>query len=234
MNQTLKNILKLLSIPLILLGIYLLTMLIWKALSLPTDDQMVVMVKDYFAQYGLWIVFIGALIEGFLLLGQYFPGGLVIFLGVIAAGKDIPRVIAVVSVVSLAFFISYTLNYLVGKYGWYKLLEKFGLKQSIENSKRKLERHGLNAIIFSYWEPNLASITATAAGIIQVPLKKFLIFSAVGIVIWNIFWGTLVSSLGEAALDIMGLKYILIIFVIWVAVILIKKYIFERKSNPER
>jgi membrane protein DedA with SNARE-associated domain len=232
MNAKLKNFIKLFSVPLILLAIYLSVYMVWKLLDLPSDAELVVIVKNWFATYGLWIVFVGALIEGFLLLGQYFPGGFIIFLGVISAGKHIPRAAEVVSIVCLAFFISYTLNYWVGKYGWYRLLIKFGLKQSLEHAKEKLEKQGLNAVILSYWEPNLASITATAAGILQIPLRKFQIYSAVGIIVWNIFWGVLVYSLGENALKIVGFKYIIVIFLIWVAVILIKHYLFDKQSKP--
>lgn len=233
MNSHHKEILKLLSVPLVLLSLYLLMAFSWKLLHLPDDAHMLILVKEYFAHYGLWVIFIGALIEGFLLLGQYFPGGFIIFLGVISAGKDIPKVVEVVLIVSVAFFISYTFNYLVGKYGWYHLLIKFGLKQSLEKAKEKLTTQGLNAVIFSYWEPNLASLTATAAGVLGIPLKKFELYSAVGIVIWNIFWGTLVYLLGEAALNIVGFKYILIIFGIWVAIILIKKYVVERIKHDQ-
>jgi len=228
MKNKLFYILKILSVPLILLVIYLTMFVIWKLFNLPTDDQMIVIVKGAFEKYGLWIVFISALVEGFLLLGQYFPGGTVIFLGVISAGKNIPRATEVVLVVCLAFTISYTLNYLVGKYGWHKLLVKFGLSKSLEESKQKLEKQGLNAVIFSYWEPNLASITATAAGILQIPMRKFQIYSTTGVVLWNIFWGTLVFLLGASALKIIGLKYVLIIFAVWVVVILVKNY-FERR-----
>lgn len=205
--------------------------LVWKVLNLPTDDQLLIIVRDWFARYGLWIVFISALIEGFLLLGQYFPGGFIIFLGVISAGKDIPRAMEVVSVVCISFFIAYSLNYLVGKYGWYKLLAKFGLIGSVERSKEKLTKQGLNAIFFTYWEPNLASLTATAAGILGIPFKKFSLYSAIGIVLWNIFWGTLVYVLGESALKIAGLKWVLIIFGIWIGIILFKKYVLDKKLS---
>ena len=222
-----KDLFKLLSAPLILLAIYLVMALLWKLFNLPSDDQMLVIVKGYFARYGLWVVFISALIEGFLLLGQYFPGGFVIFLGVISAGRNIPRAAEVVSVVCVAFFISYTLNYWVGKYGWYRLLVKFGLAKSLQHSKEKLLKQGLNAVIFSYWEPNLASLIATAAGILQIPLGKFSAYSAIGVVGWSIFWGTLVFSLGEAALNIIGIKYVLFIFGAWVAIIILKKYVWS-------
>jgi len=231
MKDKVFYILKLLSVPLILVAIYLSMFVIWQLLNLPTDDQMVAITKSAFEKYGLWVVFISALIEGFLLLGQYFPGGIIIFLGVISAGKDVPRAVEVVSVVCAAFIIAYTLNYLVGKYGWYKLLVKFGLGKSLNDAKQKLSTQGLNAIIFSYWEPNLASITATAAGILQIPMKDFQIYSVPGVIVWNIFWGTLVFSLGTTALQIVGLKYVLIIFAVWVAIILLKTWVARRNSR---
>ncbi len=226
-----KTLLKLLLAPLTLLGIYLLVVLVWGLAGLPSDDRLLLIIQGYFAKYGLWIVFAGALIEGFLLLGQYFPGGFVIFIGVISAGRDAARVIETIFVVSLAFFISYFLNYWVGKHGWYRLIVKMGLKKTLEDSKSKLIKQGMNAIIFSYWEPNLASITATAAGVLHVPLRKFLIFSAIGIIFWNSIWGTLVFILGESALKIIGLKYIIGIFLIWAAVILIRHYLLSRKNR---
>lgn len=229
--EKLKEILKLLSVPVILLVIYLAVAALWKIFGLPSDSAMIEIVKGYFNSYGLYVVFIGALIEGFLLLGQYFPGGFLIFLGVISAGKDVPKVVEVVAVVSLAFFISYTLNYWVGKYGWYKLLVKFGLSRSLENGRQKLLKQGLNAVIFSYWEPNLASIIATAAGVLNISLPKFSLYSAVGIVIWNTFWGTVIYLLGSAALNLIGFKYVVIIFCGWIAIILIKHYLFKKNSS---
>ncbi len=223
-----KTMLKLLSIPLILLTVYLLVYMTWQILGLPTDDELLVIVREWFASYGLWVVFISAIIEGFLLLGQYFPGGFVIFLGVISAGKDVLKATEVVMVVSISFFIAYTLNYMMGKYGWYKLLVKFGLGTQIEESKEKLIKNGLNTVFFTYWEPNLASITATAAGVLNMSFKKFSLYSTAGIILWNIFWGTLVYMLGESALKIAGLKWILIIFGTWIAVILIKNLLLRK------
>lgn len=230
MNQKLKNFLKLISVPLGLLLMYLSLVLIWKIFDLPPEDQLLEIVKGYFATYGLWIVFFGALIEGFLLLGNYFPGGFIIFLGVITADHDIPRIVVVVSIVSIAFFISYTLNYLVGKYGWYKLFTKFGMKDSVEKAKIKLEKRDFRTVILSYWEPNLASITATAAGVLQLPLRRFLFISTIGIVIWNAFWGTFVAILGEKAITAIGLKWVFIVFFLWIGIIIVT----ERKEQSKQ
>ncbi len=233
MRQKAKELLQLLSIPLILVAVYLFIRLVWGLLDLPPEGELLIIVREWFSRYGLWVVFISALVEGFLLLGQYFPGGVIIFLGVITAGKDIPRAIEVVLVVCLSFFIGYSLNYLVGKYGWYKLLGKFGLAGSIDASKEKIMKHGLSAVFLSYWDPNFASITATAAGILNVSFKKFSLYSAAGIIVWNTFWGTLVYTLGEAALKITGLKWVLIIFGTWIGVILVKEYVLRKKLSVQ-
>jgi membrane-associated protein len=232
MKQNFFNFIRLISVPLILITFYLLVYVLSDLFGLPSGDNFIGIVKSAFEKYGLWIVFLSALVEGFLLLGQYFPGGTIIFLGVISAGKNVSRAVEVVSVASLAFIIAYSLNYLVGKYGWYKLLVKFGLGKSLEESKQKLEKQGLNAVIFSYWEPNLASLTATAAGILDLPMRKFQVYSALGVVLWNIFWGVLVFTLGNSALEIIGLKYVLIVFVVWVGIILAKSYWRNFKSKP--
>jgi membrane protein DedA with SNARE-associated domain len=226
----LKEYLKFLSVPIGLLVVFLCMSLLWKVFGLPTDDQMIPLVKDYFNRYGLWIVFIGALIEGFFILGQYFPGGFIIFLGVISSVGDIPRAIETVAITSLSFFIAYSLNYFVGKYGWYKILERFGFGHSIENAKTKLSSQGMNAVMFGYWEPNLASIIATSAGILKIPFARFSAYSLLGIIVWNTFWGVLVYFLGESALKIIGLKYVLVIFGVCILILIVKKY-FSKKLN---
>lgn len=228
MNEKLKSILKLLALPVSLLVIYLSLQAIRQVFNLPDNEHLIEIIKIYFKEYGLIIVFIGALIEGTLLLGQYFPGGFIIFLGVIAAGNNIPQATGVVSVVSLSFMIAYSINYIMGRYGWYLLFKKFGLLNAIENAKAKLVRHELMAVLSTYWEPNLASITATAAGVLKISFKKFFLYSIIGILIWNTFWGTFVFFLGEKALQLAGFKYVIIIFAVWVTIILINHYVIQR------
>lgn len=231
MKEKTKEIVKLLTIPLVLLGIYVSMVFLWKIFSFPSPEELVEVTASYFEKYGLWIVFISALIEGFLLLGQYFPGSFIIFLGVISAGNNVVRAAQTVGVVSIAFFIAYSLNYLIGRYGWYKLFVKLGLKRPLDNAQERLTKHGLRAILFCYWEPNLSSIIATAAGVLHLSISKFLLYSVLGILVWNTFWGILVFNLGKTALAFTGIKYILIIFVIWVSIILIAYFIRKRKNT---
>ena len=221
-KQHFKEVLKLLTIPLTFLVIYFILFMIWQIFSFPPTDEMVEIVKGFFNEYGLIVIFISSLLEGLLLLGQYFPGGFIIFLGVVSAGKDIPKVSALVAVVSLAFFISYFLNYLLGRYGWHKLFMKFGLEKSLEKAGRRVQKHVGLAILLGFFEPDLATITATSAGILQVPIKRFLVYSAIGIIVWNAFWGTLVYSLGASAMKLVSIEYIFMIIIMWIILVLVK------------
>jgi len=230
MNKKTKDILRILSLPLTFVVVYLILALIWKVFALPTDEKLVSIVSSLFNHYGLVIILVSAFIEGLLLLGQYFPGSFVIFLGVISAGKDVVRASEVVGVVSIAFFFAYLCNYLLGKYGWYRLFIKFGLKNSIDRTKKKLQKHVFKTFILGYWAPDFATITATAAGVLKLPLKTFLFYSTISLLFWNIVWGTIVFTFGMAALKaVMGVAYVLIILTLWVAILLIRHFFFNKK-----
>lgn len=233
MQLTFKNIFKVLAIPITLILVYLSLLLVWKWFDLPPNDEIIETITAFFDRYGLIVVFLAAIVEGLLLIGNYFPGGAVIFLGVITAVGDIPRAITVVLVVCVSFFISYTANYYLGKYGWYKLFVKFGLRSTIDSMQRNLSRHVFTAILSSYWLPNLAAICSTAAGIIQIPLKRFLIQSTIGLVAWNIFWGVFVYITGNALFKL-DLTYVLIIFFMWCALILGKVFVFNKKLGSSK
>jgi membrane protein DedA with SNARE-associated domain len=228
-----KTILQIIAIPLTILVISLTYMVLWRVLDLPRGEEFIALVTEFFAKYGLWVVFLCSVLESALLLGNYFPGGVVIFMGVVAAGGNPVKVIATVAVVSLGFFIGYGIDYLLGKYGWYKAFVKLGMRQGLERAQDKLTKHSLKAFLGSYWEPNLASITATGAGVLQLPVKRFLIESTLAIIIWNTFWGTLVASVGKNILILFTKwEYLLIGVVVWGLIVLIRELIARRKEKP--
>jgi membrane protein DedA with SNARE-associated domain len=227
-----KSWLKALALPLTIIVFTLLYQILWQVLDWPTGEELTNLLTNFFIHYGLWLVFVCSILESAVIIGNYFPGGLIIFISVIACQGNIPKIILTVSIVSVGFFIGYLIDYLLGKYGWYKLLLKFGLSNQIETAKQKLLKHSFKAIISSYWEVNLASITATSAGILQMDFKKFLIESTLALIIWNIIWGALVGALGKRAIDIItNWKYALPILATWLTVLILKIKYDNRKNN---
>src|SRR3989338_345504 len=230
MGNKAKSFLKIVGLPIVFLGVSLSLWAIWKILDLPPRDELIEITRRYFDLYGYWIVFVSAIIEGILLAGSCFPGRLVVFLGVIFAGKNIPEVIWVVTLVTIGLFLAYLFNYALGKYGWYRLLLKFGLREPIENSQMRLTKYGLSGIFLSYWQPNLAALISTAAGILQFSFKKFMLYSVIAVTLWDIFWGMLVFFLGEAALTAVGTWFVIVSMTVWIAY----RLMFNRKyAIPE-
>ena len=204
-------------LPLSVLGVFLLIYLAWRFFGLPPEEKLIEIARFYFDKYGLAILLVSALVEGTVLVGWYYPGSLIIFLGVILAGKDVLRVTEAVIVITVGLFFAYIINFLLGKYGWYRLLLRFGLREALEDAKARVTKHGLVAIFMSYWQPNLAALVATSAGILDFSFGKFFVYSLVATVLWNTFWGTLVYFVGESALSLVGIRFVLLAIFLWIA-----------------
>lgn len=232
MKDKLNKFLNIIGLPMIFLAVFLSLWAVWKILNLPSEDELIKITKRYFDLYGYWTVFISAIIEGVLLAGWYYPGSLVIFLGVVFADRNTPEVIWIVTLATAGLFLAYLFNYALGKYGWYKLLLNSGLKELIDNARTRLTKYGLSGIFLSYWQPNLAALTSTAAGILHFSFKKFMLYSVVAVTLWNIFWGALVYFLGEMALTIVGIRFVIGFITVWVAYRLTLKRKYTTSKIP--
>lgn len=198
-----KYYLKLLSMPLSVLAIYLSLDLIWRIFNLPNPENLTLILKEWFSQYGLFTLFFSAILEGLLVVGNYFPGVLVIVLSVLVAGSAKGAMMAV-AVGTIGLMIAHVINYFLGKYGWYKILVHLGMKEHIEESKAKLEKRGLWAIPLSYWLPSLGALTNTAVGIMNIPFKNFILFSIPSSIFWYSLVGFVVYNVGDKAIKFAG------------------------------
>src|SRR3989338_3380973 len=183
-----KKLLNSLAVPIFALLAFGLFYIFWALLDLPPKEEVMRIAELYFETYGLATIFVAAMIESVLFVGWDFPGSLVIVLGVVFSRDDFVQLLGVYSVTTLAFIIAYALNFYVGKYGWYRLLLALGLRKPLENAQHQLTRYGPRAIFLTYWHPNLAALTSTAAGILQLPFRTFMTYSAAAAILLDVFW----------------------------------------------
>jgi membrane protein DedA with SNARE-associated domain len=223
----LRRILKIIALPLGVLGVFALLYAVWVALDLPPEQTIIEIARRYLDRYGIVIVLICAYLEGLLLIGWYFPGTLVVIFAFVIAGPDALRVAQVATTAGLGLFAAYLTNFFAGKYGWYRLLLAFGLREPLEHAQRRLTRYGLSAIFTTYWQANLASCISTAAGILQFPFRRFALLSFLAEAFWISFWATLIFFLGQAALSLAGFRIILFAILLWIAARLIYRWKFE-------
>jgi membrane protein DedA with SNARE-associated domain len=208
-----KQILNKIKIPFFVLLFFGVMYAVWILLDLPKDEELIRIARVYFDRYGLATILIASIIEGTLLIGWYAPGGLVIFLGVILSG-DVRGAVLSVGVTIIGLLIAMSINYALGRYGWYTLLLRLGGGGALEKAKDQFDTHGYKALALSYWSPNLASLTSTAAGIAHASFQKFLIFSMLLTSLWMIFWGTVTYIVGPHILNYLGLIF-LVVMIVW-------------------
>ena len=187
-----------------------------KILRLPPIEELIPLIEDLFARYGYWVVFIGAFVEGILLVNWYLPGSIVVVLGVAFARGGPLNVFAVIGLIILAFLITTIFNYALGRFGWYRLLLRFGLGSSLDRVKSRVEHRGLPIIFSTYFHPNFGALTATSAGILHLPFKRFVIYSLAALVAWNTLWGAIVYFFGDGLLEYATSTVVSIMFAVWI------------------
>ena len=83
-------------------------------------------------------------------------------------------------------FIDYSIGYYLGRaailrYGKYIRLNEHHLK----TSEKWFEKHGNITVLFTKFVPLVRTLIAFPAGIAEMKVSKFAIYSGVGVVIWN-------------------------------------------------
>lgn len=232
-NKTkLKKFTKEASLPLGLIVAYFFIFHFQKFISIPSQDKFLGLIVSFINHQSLLTIFVIALFEGGLVLGQYVPGGVVIFLSILAAQGHFLKITLLVLVVSAAYTIAYTFDYFIGYYGISPIVEKIGFGKYISKYKRRLEKHEFMTIFFTYWETNVASIVAAASGSLKIPFRKFFTYSLISVLFWNIFWATLLVIFGNVVLEFVGYRYLLIVVSIWLIVIFYRNFI-KKEHLPE-
>ncbi|HYF05815.1 MAG TPA: VTT domain-containing protein [Patescibacteria group bacterium] len=210
-------------VPLLALVFMVVFLLLYRKIGLPGPDQIVNFAKGYYTEFGLWVVLFGALLEGTLFVGMYFPGSIVVVLGMILAAGNPTRAIETILVATVGFTVSATFNYYLGKYGWYKVALKLGLKEPLEKMEARIKKTGLKTVFFVYYSPVLSSFASTSAGIFRYPLVSFIIFSLVSFLFWLSVWGTIAYFTGYWVLKLLT-GYMLVIFLIVWLFMVYKEY----------
>ncbi len=222
--QSWKNAASAIWLPLFALTILSSFYIVWQLFDLPPQHEVVELARGYFEHYGLIVIFICAVIEGALFAGWYFPGSFVIVLGVFLAGDDYLQLFGVFAVTTAGLLIAYMFNFFLGKYGWYKVLTALGFREALTKAQAQLTTYGPRAVFFTFWHPNFAALTSTAAGVLHMSFRTFILYAASATVLWDMFWTVVGYSLGEAALTVIGPQYIVAFIAIWVMFVLVKKW----------
>jgi len=149
-------------------------------------------VSHLVVSYGYLAVFAAVLLES---LGVPVPGETTLIAAAIYAGashklSDAP----IVAVAAIAAVTGDNLGYLLGRTGGERLLLRFGRYVRLDASKLKIARylfarHGGKIVFLGRFVSILRTYAALLAGISKMPWTRFLLFNALGGVVWAVVFG---------------------------------------------
>lgn len=191
--------------------------------KIPDTSKMILMAEQIYGTYGYLLIFLAALVEGTFIIGLYLPGSFIVFLGVSLARMGITSFPPVIFFGTLGFSFGYSINYLLGRFGWYRIIEGIGFEKKITETKDKLEHHYNKALFWGYIMPSTGSMLSTASGILKVPFREF-IFKTITIqFFWSFVLGGLAYIFGMTFIR-MFLVYFGLIALLGFGAYLLRKY----------
>lgn len=150
--------------------------------------------------FGYLLVFFAIAIES---MGIPFPGETTLIAAAIYAGTTHHLAIALVIACAAGGAIAGdNLGYSIGRYGGYPLLRKLlrilHLKESsLTVTQRYFEQHGNKTVFIGRFFAILRCWAAFLAGVNRMPWRAFLVWNAIGGIVWATLYGTLGYVLGN-------------------------------------
>lgn len=185
------------------------------------DNQQII---QFIQEYGYWILYPLVIIEGPL---ATLAGGGLAALGLLKT--ELVFIVAIFGDLTMDLIL-----YAIGFFGNQRLRNFIERHPRIESKRKKLqiffEKHGGKVIFLVKITTGLSYITFITAGMIRMPLKKFLFFSLLGGVVWSgllvtigYFYGNLYKTIGQH-IEWAGIIIGGIIFGTWLIASVIRKW----------
>ncbi len=145
------------------------------------------------------------LVENF---GVPVPGETILVAASVYAGTGRLSIVAVGLIAVLAAFTGTCIGYVIGYFGGHPLALRFGkyvflTQERLDKAEQFFRRHGGLVIVIARFPEGLRQAAGIIAGIAEMPWRRFLIFNAIGAVLWVALW----SSAGYLAGNHIGTLY---------------------------
>jgi membrane protein DedA with SNARE-associated domain len=157
--------------------------------------------ESLFADYGYWVVFIGVLIENSMFLGFLVPGAIILILAGLSAENGSINIWYVLALATVATIIGDTISYWIGRLGWTKVLERFGMSDLIERVREPMESNSTWIILGYHLAGYSRAVGPAAAGIFKLPFRRWAPIDYLGGIIWVVLYTGLGYGLGLAGVD---------------------------------
>lgn len=158
-------------------------------------EAAVARVEPWLQRYGYSAVFALVGVEG---MGVPAPGQTILEAAAAASASAESglRIHWVLLSAILAAALGNTLGYLIGRTGGRPLLRRLRIpERHIDRVESGFERYGGWLILFARFFDGTRQLNGIAAGVLEMPWARFMVFNLAGAVLWACFWGLLVYYL---------------------------------------
>lgn len=122
------------------------------------------------------------------------------------------------------------LRYLIRKFGRFVLMDE----DDLDKSRNWFERHGTKAILFGRLMPGIRSLISIPAGLVNMPLWQFVLYTTIGSTVWNATLIGLGWALGSQWERVEGYTSILQYIVIAIVLALGLWFLWSRRHRIRR
>ena len=163
----------------------------------------------YVQHFGYWAVLA---IVGLESIGIPLPGETTLISAALYAGATHNlQIVWVIAAAATSAIIGDNLGYLLGHWGGYRLLVRYGQYVGLDQRKVKVAhylfaRYGGSVVFFGRFTAILRTYAAFIAGTARMPWPSFLFFNAAGGVVWATIYGTAAYTLGKQ-IDRVGTEF---------------------------
>jgi membrane protein DedA with SNARE-associated domain len=190
--------------------------------------------QHFLATFGYWAVLVFVAIES---TGIPFPGETMLLVAAIDAGTthqlSIPLVIVAAATGAI---LGDNLGFWIGREGGYRLLRRYGRYIHFDERKLKVgvylfRKHGGKVVFFGRFVAVLRAWAAFLAGVSRMLWPRFLLFNALGGIVWATLYGLGGYFLGEEIHRLTG--PVGIVTLVLAVLIIIASLIFVRRNERQ-
>ncbi|MBN2226820.1 MAG: hypothetical protein JW763_05605 [candidate division Zixibacteria bacterium] len=228
MSVNLRRIQDMLSpglLPLIWAGLFAIFAILYRFFDFPSPVEIVDWTKALMQTYGTSIVIAAALIEGVFMISVYFPGSLIVVVGVLSSGDGLWDIIGVGTAAWLGFTLALPINYYLGKEGFYRLLLALGRRDTVDQMQLWLQKRGRVAIFLAAFHPNVLAVAAVCMGIGRKGLIRTVILGSLFMIPWLTILLVLLNQIRDRVNPAEGnqIFYVVGALLIWATILIVKE-----------
>jgi membrane protein DedA with SNARE-associated domain len=152
--------------------------------------QIVGDIEPYIVAYGAAALFVVVYLESF---GTPLPGETAIVTASLLAARSDLSLLHVFIAAFVAAVLGDSTGYLIGRFGGRKLMRRFGslvrlTPERLRGIERQFVAKGPPLVVVARFFPVLRQLNGVVAGTMAMPWPQFLIYNALGALLWTSVW----------------------------------------------